>query len=124
MFLVISVNLYLTRGHYISVMSKLKKCYVILGLAMLLVFGVAGCGSSAENSTWPDSGLGAILPKPDAKKIDIGYNLEDSFSADIEKANEQDFTAYVAKCEEAGFTVDADSIVLMSIQHTMQMVMK
>ena len=90
-------------------MSKLKKCYVILGLAMLLVFGVAGCGSSAENSTWPDSGLGAILPKPDAKKIDIGYNLEDSFSADIEKANEQDFTAYVAKCEEAGFTVDADS---------------
>lgn len=90
-------------------MIKLKKSYVILGLAMLLMVYVVGCGSVAEDNTWPDSGLGSMLPKPDANKIHIGYNLDDSFSADIENAKEEDFTAYVAKCEEVGFTVDVDS---------------
>lgn len=91
--------------------NYLKKKSVVLCLAMLLVCCLAGCGgsSSSEDNTWPNSGLGLVLPEPDAKKIHIGYNLDDSFSADIEDAKEEDFTAYVDKCKEIGFTIDAES---------------
>lgn len=87
----------------------MKKIIALLFAAVMCLSLIACGGGSSKDNTWPDRGLGSMLPEPDAKKIHIGYNLDDSFSADIQKAKEEDFIAYVVKCKEAGFTVDIDS---------------
>lgn len=88
-----------------------KKLFLLFTCLTFLIMSMVGCGNigSSENNDWPETGLGSMLPKPDAKNIHIGYNLDDSFSADIEKAKEEDFTSYVAKCVESGFTIDSES---------------
>lgn len=88
--------------------SKVRLTFTLL-VSILLICCFAGCGGKSKNDTWPDGGLGSMLPKPESKKIHIGNNLDDTFSADIKNAKAEDFTAYVAKCKEIGFTVDADS---------------
>lgn len=88
-----------------------KKLFVLFFCVVFIIVSITGCGDSgsSENNKWPESGLGSMLPKPDSKNIRVGYNLEDSFSADIEKAKADDFAAYITICEENGFNVDAES---------------
>lgn len=88
----------------------MKKIIGLFFVAVIVIFLIMRGGNHSSkdsaNDTWPESGLASVLPKPDAKKINIGYDLEDSFSASIKNASKEDFSAYVAKCENSGFTID------------------
>ncbi len=84
------------------------KRHIILLFVFSLIFSLCACGPTQKAEEWPQNGLGSMLPVPDAKNIHIGYNFDNSFSADIKDAKEDDFTAYIAKCEVAGFTVDVN----------------
>ena len=82
----------------------MKRLGVLLLIPMLLL---TACGQS-ERLEWPDEGICAVLPVPNAKYGTIGLQLEDTFSADLTRCTLDDYTAYVADCMEAGFTIDSE----------------
>ncbi len=81
---------------------------LLIALTILSIVILAGCHIIEPYDTWPTDGLGAMLPAPDSENIRIGYELDDTFKADIEKATSADFQAYISKCEGAGFTIDIE----------------
>ncbi len=84
---------------------KRKKWAAALLAGMTLVLLLGACGG--EKLKWPETGLGTVLPQPGSAKGRIGADSADSFSADIEPASPEDYSAYVGKCREAGFTTDS-----------------
>lgn len=59
-----------------------------------------------EETPWPRSGLGALLPEPLSKKHKITNNSEDYFEAYIGMSSLEDFVNYCELCVEQGFDVD------------------
>lgn len=82
----------------------MKRLGVLLLIPMLLL---AACGQS-EKLEWPNQGICTVLPVPNAKYGTIGLQLEDTFSADLTRCTLDDYTAYVADCMDAGFTIDSE----------------
>lgn len=109
---------------------KKKKLTVLAaaGLAGVMVFSFAGCGeesksndnSVAESSDsskekepttygtieWPSDGPGSLIPAPKSKTGEIMWDSADTFLADVAKTSKSDFSKYINKCKEKGFSVD------------------
>lgn len=59
-----------------------------------------------DESPWPRSGLGALLPEPASIKHKVINNSEDYFNAYIGECSLEDFVEYCELCIEYGFNVD------------------
>ena len=58
---------------------------------------------------WTESELGTKIPKPEAPVIERGFDQESMFTFDAYGMSMEQFSAYVEKCRELGFTVDENS---------------
>lgn len=86
---------------------KLKK--VLSMLLILTVFlSLCACGKKEKSyDPWPSSGLASLLPTPQTEKTKIS-NYSSFISITIDEADEEFYTAYIAQCEAAGFTVETE----------------
>lgn len=55
---------------------------------------------------WPDRGLGAMLPAPESSYGVIYNDKAQWFNGDVGNYTREQYGAYVASCEDAGFTVE------------------
>ncbi len=88
----------------------MKKLIALL-LSVLMLFSLAACGG--ENPTdgfaevmWPTSELVKRIPVPESTYGDIFLESSDYFDVEIGNTTQEQFNAYVADCQEAGFTID------------------
>lgn len=104
----------------LSLLGNLRKALLALTVACF-VAGVAiapACDRAAlENyrhdptdrfaeMQWPDRGLGAMLPAPESS-YGVMYNDKAQwFNGDVGNYTREQYGAYVASCEDAGFTVE------------------
>ena len=104
----------------LSLLGNLRKALLALTVACF-VAGVAiapACDRAAlENyrhdptdrfaeMQWPDRGLGAMLPAPDSSYGVIYNDKAQWFNGDVGNYTREQYGAYVASCEDAGFTVE------------------
>ena len=95
----------------------MKRIVFIVIILMLVVPSVASCGGNlpADRSDhsefqWPSGELPDLLPVPEQVFGRIKTNTEDEFEVEIGRINEERFNEYVRKCQEKGFSVNADNI--------------
>lgn len=55
---------------------------------------------------WPTTGLATLIPNPEKEKGSIAVDSSTQFTAYVGDMGDGDFSAYVDKCIEAGFSVD------------------
>ena len=104
----------------LSLLGNLRKALLALTVACF-VAGVAiapACDRTAlENyrhdptdrfaeMQWPDRGLGAMLPAPESSYGVIYNDKAQWFNGDVGNYTREQYGAYVASCEDAGFTVE------------------
>lgn len=104
----------------LSLLGNLRKALLALTVACF-VAGVAiapACDRAAlENyrhdptdrfaeMLWPDRGLGAMLPAPESSYGVIYNDKAQWFNGDVGNYTREQYGAYVASCEDAGFTVE------------------
>ena len=104
----------------LSLLGNLRKALLALTVACF-VAGVAiapACDRAAlENyrhdptdrfaeMQWPDRGLGAMLPAPESSYGVIYNDKAQWFNGDVGTYTREQYGAYVASCEDAGFTVE------------------
>ena len=104
----------------LSLLGNLRKALLALTVACF-VAGVAiapACDRAAlENyrhdptdrfaeMKWPDRGLGAMLPAPESSYGVIYNDKAQWFNGDVGNYTREQYGAYVASCEDAGFTVE------------------
>ena len=104
----------------LSLLGNLRKALLALTVACF-VAGVAiapACDRAAlENyrhdptdrfaeMQWPDRGLGAMLPAPESSYGVIYHDKAQWFNGDVGNYTREQYGAYVASCEDAGFTVE------------------
>lgn len=104
----------------LSLLGNLRKALLALTVACF-VAGVAiapACDRAAlENyrhdptdrfaeMQWPDRGLGAMLPAPESSYGVIYNDKAQWFNRDVGNYTREQYGAYVASCEDAGFTVE------------------
>lgn len=97
-----------------STNKKRRGCLIAVAVVVVIavVGGIARCasgGGSSKALEWPTNGLAAMLPKPDSNEGDVVINDNDRFSASIDGYTQEKFDAYVAQCQEKGFTVEAQT---------------
>ena len=108
---------------------KKKKLIVLAtaGLIGVMAFSFVGCGESKKNDNsvvessdtseekepttygtieWPSDGLGSFIPVPISKTGEIMWDSSDSFLAVIAKTSKSDFSKYINKCKDKGFSID------------------
>lgn len=78
-------------------------------LAVIVLLSFSACGGNGDADKWDDIQLAKLLPMPENGKIDIGLDLDDTFSADVEDISKDNYNSYVEKCKEKGFDVDSES---------------
>ena len=108
----------------LSLLGNLRKALLALTVACF-VAGVAiapACDRAAlENyrhdptdrfaeMQWPDRGLGAMLPAPESSYGVIYNDKAQWFNGDVGNYTREQYGAYVASCEDAGFTVEYTKI--------------
>ena len=104
----------------LSLLGNLRKALLALTVACF-VAGVAiapACDRAAlENyrhdptdrfveMQWPDRGRGAMLPAPESSYGVIYNDKAQWFNGDVGNYTREQYGAYVASCEDAGFTVE------------------
>lgn len=104
----------------LSLLGNLRKALLALTVACF-VAGVAiapACDRAAlENyrhdptdrfaeMQWPDRGLGAMLPAPESSYGVIYNDKAQWFNGDVGNYTREQYGAYVASCEDVGFTVE------------------
>lgn len=104
----------------LSLLGNLRKALLALTVACF-VAGVAiapACDRAAlENyrhdptdrfaeMQWPDRGLGAMLPAPESSYGVIYNDKAQWFNGEVGNYTREQYGAYVASCEDAGFTVE------------------
>lgn len=57
---------------------------------------------------WPKSKIASLLPLPESTVGQISYDRTDSCYIYVGKTSIEDFTAYIDKCTDSGFSVDYD----------------
>lgn len=98
-----------------------------MSLAILMSVSLSGCGESKNNDNsvvessdtseekepttygtieWPSDGLGSFIPVPISKTGEIMWDSSDSFLAVIAKTSKSDFSKYINKCKDKGFSID------------------
>ncbi len=105
----------------LSLLGNMRRILIALFAICLAVaiVGVPACSNNssdmsisapsdpAENFkdiTWPTRGLATMLPQPTNLFGEISSDRSDHFGAKIGNCAPEQFTAYVAACEELGFT--------------------
>ncbi len=113
-------------------MKRIFTCF----LMMMLIFALAGCGSSGEtgeaaesgteeaeaeadetgaaeeyegeedNRNWSDSEIASFLAVPDSDNIEILEDTDDYFSFKVTDATRDDYESYVGGCQYIGFSED------------------
>lgn len=83
---------------------------------LVVTFLVGGCASDESyeydptdrfaEMQWPDRGLGAMLPIPESNYGVIYNDKAQWFNGDVGNYTREQYEAYVASCEDAGFTVE------------------
>ena len=104
----------------LSLLGNLRKALLALTVACV-VAGVAiapACDRAAVENyrhdptdrfaemQWPDRGLGAMLPAPESSYGVIYNDKAQWFNGDVGNYTREQYGAYVASCEDAGFTVE------------------
>ncbi len=98
--------------------KKGKMFKIVVGIVILLVvlIAVGSCSGSCSNRAdtaeedWPTGPLAQMIPSMD-RKCEFVTEGKDSLSIRVaDRIEKKDFTSYVDKCKEFGFTVDADEI--------------
>ena len=104
----------------LSLLGNLRKALLALTVACF-VAGVAiapACDRAAVENyrhdptdrfaemQWPDRGLGAMLPAPESSYGVIYNDKAQWFNGDVGNYTREQYGAYVASCEDAGFTVE------------------
>lgn len=85
----------------------MKKILTLL-LTLVVLLSLSACGKKQkEYDLWPTYGLATMLPAPDTEKIKV-YDYSSSISIDIDVDSPDAFSSYVERCEEAGWTVEAE----------------
>lgn len=93
--------------------KKRRGCFIAAAVvvALVVVAGISRCAGGESGSTleWPSSGLAAMLPMPDSNKGSVIINDNEKFSASVGAYTQEKFDAYVAQCQEKGFSVEASA---------------
>lgn len=99
--------------------NNMKKMFVLLLCTFMCVL-ISGCGGNDPDKKeetkkvepaeieWPEDGISKVLPKPKAKRGEIGVNFDDVFSEHIKISSKDDFDKYVKECKNKGFTIEAE----------------
>lgn len=98
---------------------KRTRCLIAGAVVLCLLavtFLVGGCASDESyeydptdrfaEMQWPDRGLGAMLPVPESNYGVIYNDKAQWFNGDVGNYTREQYGAYVASCEDAGFTVE------------------
>lgn len=97
--------------------KKGKAFRIAIAIVILLValIAIGSCSSSCTNRTksaqedWPTGPLAQMIPGMD-RKCEFVFEGEDSLSIRVtDGIGKKDFTSYIDKCKERGFTVDAEA---------------
>lgn len=104
----------------LSLLGNLRKALLALtvacfvaGVAIAPACDRAALGNYRHDPTdrfvemqWPDRGLGAMLPAPESSYGVIYNDKAQWFNGDVGNYTREQYGAYVASCEDAGFTVE------------------
>lgn len=105
----------------LSLLGNIRRALLVLFVACLAlsIVGVPACSSSSESSSsqppsdptegfadiaWPTRGLATMLPQPAELFGEITSDRSNHFGVSIGNFTPDQFVAYVAACEETGFT--------------------
>lgn len=88
----------------------MKKVLVSVLVGMMMTAIVACSGKNYSKISWSDLELGEVLPSPGEKITgEIQINDDKSLQVVVAKVSADDFSAYIEKCEESGFDLNAYS---------------
>lgn len=77
---------------------KLKYAKVIAAiLTVIVLLSFSACGGNGDADRWADIQLAKLLPMPEKGKINIGLDLDDTFSSDIKDISKEDYNSYIEK---------------------------
>lgn len=93
----------------------MKRLLVGILCGILAIGTFAGCGSNSNKDakqttdssfTWSTSELGKAIPVADVPSGEIEWENDGLLIIDLYEASIDDFNAYVAKCKDAGYTLE------------------
>lgn len=89
-----------------------KRAWFILLVAIIVIAVIASITESikgkGEKISWNDIVMGDVIPEPSSKAADIYANSDESLSMFIYGIKNSDYSDYVKKCEDMGFSVDVE----------------
>ena len=106
-------------GYFKPKYKKLRSILVTIGFLLTIpVFIVMGTSDSSSTSTpkdvnveetynWPQSGLAAMIPKPEIVNGHITRDSDESFEMDLYQVEPDDYRAYVDVIKSSGFDVES-----------------
>lgn len=59
--------------------------------------------------TWPETGVGALLPVPDSTTGAVIYDIEDAYCVYVGESSKEDCEAYIEACKARGFNLEIAS---------------
>ncbi len=89
-----------------------KKWWFILIVIIVVIAFISkiigGNKSEGEKFSWSDIIMGEVLPEPKSNVGQIYSNTDESLTMYIYDTSSSDYSEYVNKCEDMGFTIDTD----------------
>ena len=89
-----------------------KKWWFILIVIIVVIAFISkiigGNKSEGEKFSWSDITMGEVLPEPKSNVGKIYSNTDESLTMYIYDTSSSDYSEYVNKCEDMGFTIDTD----------------
>lgn len=89
-----------------------KKWWFILIVIIVVIAFISkiigGNKSEGEKFSWSDITMGEVLPEPKSNVGQIYSNTDESLTMYIYDTSSSDYSEYVNKCEDMGFTIDTD----------------
>lgn len=82
----------------------MKRTFLIISLLLISMFLLSACGGTSLKKEWSSEKLGALLPVPVSKKIEISVDSDTLFQAEIYNFSKDDYKAYMDECIEKGFS--------------------
>lgn len=86
-----------------------KWWFVLIVIIVVIAFIskiIGGNKSEGEKFSWSDIIMGEVLPEPKSDVGQIYSNTDESLSMYIYGTSSSDYSEYVNKCEDMGFTID------------------
>lgn len=107
--LVLVISAVLLKKQIIKGKEKVRIIVLIMAFVLIVpyLFGL-GNYSDAENFDWDILEMSEIVPEPDDCFGEIMSNQNDYCSVFIYEVTEKQFSDYINKCKEKGFSIDAE----------------